>query len=335
MELDEKSVQGHWAENIKKDMEFFIINDAIFSKLCILGDDVEPCFEGASITAPNISKNFSLDENFKQSLYSMMKELQDTLQGGKYTVADEIKKKSVDSSTVIEETAIEVEEPQENVTETPAAGTETPSSDNTEASEVADAGSDNAESAGEASDAGADAGDGSADGGSGSTDYVKKEEDKEEKQDDKEDSKEDSKDSDEKEKEDDEDKKKEDKYALVAAELEELQNKYSALQEEHQIALDEIKALRDYKLNKETEQKDALIAEFYMLSDEDKKDVINHKAEYSLDDIKSKLAVLCYDKKVSYVKDEETNSNMTVNINTYSADIPDWLQAVEEHRSQQ
>jgi len=44
MELDEKSLQGHWAKNIKNEMEFFIINDAIFSKLCILGDEVEPCF---------------------------------------------------------------------------------------------------------------------------------------------------------------------------------------------------------------------------------------------------------------------------------------------------
>ena len=40
MELDEKSLQGHWAKNTKNEMEFFIINDAIFSKLCILGDDV-------------------------------------------------------------------------------------------------------------------------------------------------------------------------------------------------------------------------------------------------------------------------------------------------------
>jgi len=40
MELDEKSLQGHWAKNSKNNMEFFIINDAIFSKLCILGDNV-------------------------------------------------------------------------------------------------------------------------------------------------------------------------------------------------------------------------------------------------------------------------------------------------------
>ena len=43
MELDENSLDGHWSTNNKTGMDFFIINDAIFSKLCILVDDVEPC----------------------------------------------------------------------------------------------------------------------------------------------------------------------------------------------------------------------------------------------------------------------------------------------------
>jgi hypothetical protein len=51
-------------------------------KLCILGDDVEPCFEGASVTAPDVSTNFTLDDNFKHTLYSMMKDLQNALKGG-------------------------------------------------------------------------------------------------------------------------------------------------------------------------------------------------------------------------------------------------------------
>jgi len=59
-------------------MEFFIINDAIFSKLCILGDDVEPCFEGASVT----SSNFNLDKNFSNTLFSMMKDLKYALEKG-------------------------------------------------------------------------------------------------------------------------------------------------------------------------------------------------------------------------------------------------------------
>jgi len=84
MELDEESLNGHWATNIKNDMEFFIINDAIFTKLCILGDTTEPCFEGASVTKPIVSSNFShdLDDNFKRTLFSMINELKDALKGG-------------------------------------------------------------------------------------------------------------------------------------------------------------------------------------------------------------------------------------------------------------
>ena len=63
-------------------MEFFIINDAIFSKLRILGDEVEPCFEGSGITAPDISATFSLDNNFKHTLFTMMEELKYALEGG-------------------------------------------------------------------------------------------------------------------------------------------------------------------------------------------------------------------------------------------------------------
>ena len=51
MELDEKTFKGHWSTDNNCGIEFFIINDAIFSKLCILGEDVEPCFEGSSVTA--------------------------------------------------------------------------------------------------------------------------------------------------------------------------------------------------------------------------------------------------------------------------------------------
>ena len=342
MELDENSLQGFWSKGENSDYEFFIINDAIFSKLCILGDDVEPCFEGASITAPNISKNFTLDDTFKRTLYSMMKELQETLQGGKYTVADEMKKKSVDSSTVVEEqTTVEVSGPQEGTTETPV--TETPSSDNTETpgaeetpttpaeTPAVEDSNDSGEAATEGTEGGESGGEGGSEGGDGSTDYVKKDDEEDAKESDKEDSdkKEDSED-----KKDDDDEKK--KYALIVTELEELQKSYTALQEEHEKTVAELASFKDYKLNVENEKKDALIAEFYMLSDEDKKDVIDHKTEYSLDEIKSKLAVLCYDKKVSYTKDEEVTPGMTVNINTYSnSDMPDWLQEVDKRISQQ
>jgi hypothetical protein len=50
MELDEHSLNASWTKDSNGQPQFFIINEAIMSKLCILGEDVEPCFEGASIT---------------------------------------------------------------------------------------------------------------------------------------------------------------------------------------------------------------------------------------------------------------------------------------------
>jgi hypothetical protein len=51
------------------------------SKLCVLGEDVEPCFEGASIS----KVQFSFEDNFKQRLFSLieaMKEILSNDEGG-------------------------------------------------------------------------------------------------------------------------------------------------------------------------------------------------------------------------------------------------------------
>ena len=76
MELDEKLIDAHWTKDANGKPQFFIINEAIISKLCILGEECEPCFEGAQIT------KFSLDDNFKEELFSMMKELKEILNEG-------------------------------------------------------------------------------------------------------------------------------------------------------------------------------------------------------------------------------------------------------------
>lgn len=80
MELDEETLEGSWAFDENSNMDFFIINKAILNKLCILGDDVEPCFEGASVTAPEISAEFALNKEFSDKLIFMMNELKDALQ---------------------------------------------------------------------------------------------------------------------------------------------------------------------------------------------------------------------------------------------------------------
>ena len=47
MELDEDTIDAHWSKDGNGEPKFFIINEAIISKLCTLGVDNEPCFEGS------------------------------------------------------------------------------------------------------------------------------------------------------------------------------------------------------------------------------------------------------------------------------------------------
>ena len=117
MVLDKDTLDGYWSENVNTKMELFIVNDAIFSKLCILGDDVEPCFEGSSVTAPNVSTNFSkVDDNFKQTLFSMMQDLKFALEGGNMAKVDE-EKKDKTNETVENKTDKTTEEVKDTETE--------------------------------------------------------------------------------------------------------------------------------------------------------------------------------------------------------------------------
>lgn len=112
MELDEDSLNAHWAIDDNTGMEFFIINDAVISKLCILGEDVEPCFEGANIT------KFSLDDEFNKKIYALMKEVR-KLKGGSLNVEDLKDKTPVEDEELtepeVEETeVVEDEAPEAN-----------------------------------------------------------------------------------------------------------------------------------------------------------------------------------------------------------------------------
>jgi hypothetical protein len=80
MELDENTLDATWTKDENNRPQFFIINEAVISKLCILGEECEPCFEGSNITAPTIQ--FSFEDGFKEQLFSMMKELKDLLNEG-------------------------------------------------------------------------------------------------------------------------------------------------------------------------------------------------------------------------------------------------------------
>lgn len=79
-----------------------------------------------------------------------------------------------------------------------------------------------------------------------------------------------------------------------------------------------------------------MIDSFIMLSDEDKADVVNNIDTYSLDDIESKLCVLCVRKKVNFNLDEQKNDKdkFTYNLNdpeTKDDIVSDWVQAVQSN----
>lgn len=268
MELDSSSLQGHWATDNNLGVDFFIINDATFSKLCILGDNVEPCYEGASVTSPEVSKNFSKDTEFQQTLFSMMNDLQTALnsKGGLNMSENELNNESAE---IVEEEPVLEHELETPVDETaneelaPAEEefTETDPADDTDA--VVETVEETAE------------------------EFVDKKKEEEDDSDDK-----DEEESDEADDEDDDDKKK----PANQHSLEE----YEALQAELDSLRAEVKELREFKLNVENQQKDALIASYHMLSDEDKAEVIAHKSEFSLDEIKAKLAVIYVEKNVNF-----------------------------------
>ena len=250
MELDEKNINAHWAKDENGEPQFFIINEAIISKLCILGEDYEPCFEGAQIT----KVQFSFDDGFKEKLFSMMNELKELLNEGGVSMDKEL----LGSEGVIEE-------------------------------------------------------------GQDSNFVVKTDEEK----------KDDKKDDDKEEicpecgkpksectcKKDKEDKKE--KYNLnEIPEYVELFENYNTLQSQYSALETEVTELREFKVAAERKDKEAMIAGFYMLSDEDKKDVLDNIDTYSLEDIEAKLSIICVRNKVSF--DLDDNKEEKKEVVTYS-----------------
>lgn len=93
MELN-SDLTGTWATDENGWPTFFIINEAMIQKLCILGEDVEPCFEGAGIAA-----QFSLDESFKNKLFSEIENMKNALSKGGLSPMDEKDKVLTEENT--------------------------------------------------------------------------------------------------------------------------------------------------------------------------------------------------------------------------------------------
>lgn len=309
MELDEKTLKGHWSVNTNTGVEFFIINDAIFSKLCILGEDVEPCFEGANVSAPEVSSKFSKDDNFTKSLFTMMEQLKYTLsndEGGQLGMDGDLTNVVVEP--VVEEAPASVEE---NFSAELGNDNESSTVENQNNIEEFTQDSISSEETPVVEEA------------SATEDFAKKEDEEEEKPEENDDDK---KDKDEDKEEDDEDSKK--KFELLEAEHAELQSKYEALEASYQ-------ELVEFKKQIEDKEKDELIASFYMLSDEDKAEVIANKANYSLKEIKAELSMICVDKKVNFNLNEEKELDKPLTYNLSQSDNvskPAWLKAVDAQK---
>jgi hypothetical protein len=308
MELDEETLDGHWSTDSKSGMDFFIINDAIFSKLCILGDDVEPCFEGSSITAPEVSTSFTkIDDNFKKTLYTMMQDLKFALEGGKNMELEEKVTNEEEITEVTEEVAEENETEEvienEDSIETETTSIEEAPNTEFEAEEAAEEPVEEAEEEGETPS-----------------------EDKEEE----EVAEEENEETAEVEEEEPVEESTEpetvsvEEYSALKAQYAELETKYNELVE--------------YKSGVEREKKENLINSFWMLSEEDKKDVKENIDNYSLDDIEGKLSIICVRKKVNFDSEdsaenknntEEENTTVTTfNLNnTEESNVPAWIPA--------
>lgn len=305
MELNEETLEGTWAIQPESGLEFFIINDAIFSALCILGEDVEPCFEGSEVTAPEISSRFSADSDFSKDLATMMTQLKNfMLQGGFTNMENEkdVILENPDSSAIDNTVANEFTEG-EGATPAP-----------TEGVQPTETGTENfSENLGNANETEVENNDVNTAG-----EFAKENKEEEETEE-------------KKPNEEDDKKKKEDeeKYSLLEKSLEEQKAAYAELEAKYQ-------ALVEFKNEIDLEKKNALISEFSFLSDEDLADVKTNIAKYSLEEIESKLSVIAVRKKVNFSaiggNDDDTQGLVNLeSLNNIEDSQPEWVKAVQAH----
>ena len=365
MELDEGTIDAHWSKDDNGDPKFFIINEAIISKLCTLGEANEPCFEGANIAAPTIQ--FAFEDGFKEQLFSMMNELKDLLNKeekkvftryaveigdalwtalyshvegiyGIESVCEDGEQKfavltaddkyyrldfSINEENVVEFAAevsdLEGYEPAEEPQFDPAAVAEYKAKKDEEKNPP------------KKDDEGSEGGEEEKCPKCGKP---KSECECEGEDDDDED--------------DDKKKGKKEKYNLEEIqEYVELSEKYSALETDYSNAQQRIEdlesqiaTLTEFKNKVDRAEKQQMIDSFSVLSDEEKKDVIENIDTYSLDDIEAKLSIICVRNKVSFNLDDDKNKGndpTTFSLNggmNGDESVPAWIKAIRSVASE-
>ena len=306
MELDRDSLVGEWTKSDNAEFEYFNIDEAFFSALCILGEDVEPCFEGANIGRPSLL--YSLDkDDFKSQLSAFMLDLKDALntRGGipmednkslETPLAPEVEVEEVE---VVEETTEIVEEVEVEAAETESADAEV-------------------------------------------EEFAK--DDKKKKEEEEQTSEEQPSNDKQEENTDEEDKKKKKNYKLeeveeyvqLSKDFLELNTKYENLVKEYEAMKPVLEKFQAQENERVMAEKQEMINRFYMLDEADLKEVKENIANFSLDEIESKLCVIAVRKKVNFNLDTTENSDKeiekpitTFNMGTVVDSTPAWLKAVE------
>lgn len=276
MELNAETQKGFWAKNNNSNNRFFIYNEALIEKLCILGESVEPCFEGAQFKT-----EFSLEsmEEFRTTMFSMLTELQETLnKGGSHETMDENKKTLGNP----EDPNFEAKKKPEDEDKKNPEGNPAPEDNKPK------------------------------DGDNKPADNNKEEPKKKYNLD------------------------EVTEYTELLGKYEALQGEFEALKNEKGNLETEVTSLREFKVAADRKEKQNMINGFYMLNDEDKKDVVEHIDTYSLDDIEAKLSILCVRNKVSFNLDNEDKKDDNqpkglFNLENQADDnVPEWIKAVRE-----
>ena len=365
MELDEGTIDAHWSKDDNGDPKFFIINEAIISKLCTLGEANEPCFEGANIAAPTIQ--FAFEDGFKEQLFSMMNELKDLLNKeekkvftryaveigdalwtalyshvegiyGIESVCEDGEQKFAVLTADDKYYRLDFSINEENVVEFAAEvsdleGYEPAEEPQFDSAAVAEykAKKDEEKNPPKKDDEGSEGGEEEKCPKCGKP---KSECECEGEDDDDED--------------DDKKKGKKEKYNLEEIqEYVELSEKYSALETDYSNAQQRIEdlesqiaTLTEFKNKVDRAEKQQMIDSFSVLSDEEKKDVIENIDTYSLDDIEAKLSIICVRNKVSFNLDDDKNKGndpTTFSLNggmNGDESVPAWIKAIRSVASE-
>lgn len=350
MELDDKNINAYWTKDNNGKPRFFIINEAIMSKLCILGINYEPCFEGSSIT----KVQYSLDEKSKNLFTDFICQMKEIIQKGGNTVKTypvkvgdtawvavyslmDAKGNPFTINGFFEEDSQKYAVVQSEEKYLRVNFSLNEANEITLADEIIDITENYTPT---------DCQFALADVEAFVEEYKKKDKDKEEE---KVEDKKDEQEEDKNPKDEEEDKKKKKKYSLD--EVEEYQtllvnhntlqtefNTYKATAEKTINELNAtINSLTEFKNSVERKEKEHMInVDFCMLDDELKKDVVANIDKYSLREIEAELSILCVRNKVNFNLDDDNKKQndqpLVFGLNDDEDDqsMPAWVKAACE-----